>query len=87
MTGRVSNHKIAFAPAITLPVLTNERIPKMFVTLSERFDVIPIPLSGLNRIIYDQKINKFVRYLLFPIDEIGIFFDTLRLSKRNKASL
>jgi glycosyltransferase involved in cell wall biosynthesis len=87
MTGRVSDHKIAFAPAVTLPVLTNERIPMMFVTLSEHFDVIPIPLSGLNRVIYDQKINKFVRYLLFPIDEIGIFFDTLRLSKRNKASL
>lgn len=87
MTGEVSNHKIAFAPAVTLPVSTNERIPKMFVTLSERFDVIPIPLSRLNRIIYDQRINKLVRYLLFPVDEIGIFFVTLRSSKRNNASL
>jgi glycosyltransferase involved in cell wall biosynthesis len=87
MTDKLSNHKIAFAPAITLPVLTNERIPKMFLTLSERFDVIPVPLSRLNRVIYDQKINKFVRYLLFPVDEISIFLDTLRLSRRNKASL
>ncbi|MDD1767524.1 MAG: glycosyltransferase family 4 protein [Methanomassiliicoccales archaeon] len=78
---------IAFAPAVSLPVMTNERIPKMFVTLSKRFDVVPIPLSRFNRIAYDQKVNKFARYLLFPLDELVIFFNSVRLSKKHKVAL
>ncbi|MDD1769271.1 MAG: glycosyltransferase, partial [Methanomassiliicoccales archaeon] len=82
-----SKQVIAFAPAVSLPVLTNERIPKMFVTLSQRFDVIPVPLSRLNRLVYDQKVNKLARYIFFPLDELLISLNSLRLSKQRKAAL
>jgi glycosyltransferase involved in cell wall biosynthesis len=79
--------RIAFLPAVQLPILTNERIPKMFSVLSRHFEVVPVPLSRFNRFVYDQQINKFPRYVLFFLDELMIFLKTLLLSKRSKAAL
>lgn len=79
--------RIAFLPAVQLPILTNERIPKMFSALSRHFEVIPVPLSRLNHFVYDQGINKFPRYMLFMLDESLVFLKTLLMSKRNKVAL
>jgi glycosyltransferase involved in cell wall biosynthesis len=79
--------RIAFLPAVQLPILTNERIPKMFLTLSKHFDIVPVPLSRFNRLVYDQQIDKLPRYLMFLLDEFLIFLKTLVLSKRNNVSL
>lgn len=78
---------IAFLPAVKLPVLTNERTPRMFSVLSRHFEVVPIPLSRINHLVYDQQINKFARYLLFFLDEFQISLKTLISSKRNKVFL
>lgn len=59
----------------------------MFVTLSKRFEIVPVPLGRIDRIVYDQKINKFIRYLLFPLDEILISLNSVRLSKKHMATL
>jgi glycosyltransferase involved in cell wall biosynthesis len=72
---------------VRLPILTNERMPKMFSVLSRHFEVVPVPLSRFNRFVYDQQINKLPRYVLFFLDELLIFLSTLILSKRNKVSL
>jgi len=87
MRSATSARRIAFAPAVSLPVQTNERIPKMFLALSDCFEVIPIPLSKFNKSVYDQHVNKLARYLLFLIDEFITFKNCLVLSKRHGASL
>ncbi len=59
----------------------------MFLALSERFEVIPIQVSNLDRIVYDQNVNKFARYCLFLFDEAMIFFRTLRMSREKDIEL
>ncbi len=50
----------------------------MLRTLRTRFRVEEVPSSRFSKLIYDQKVNKLARYLLFPLEEWALFFGTLR---------
>ncbi|MCQ5375853.1 MAG: glycosyltransferase family 4 protein [Methanomassiliicoccales archaeon] len=84
---RPQKKRIAFVPAVSLPITTNERVPKMFLALSMYYDVCPIAPSKFNRIVYDQGLNKFLRYFFFVIDEFLLFFATLRAFRSNRIDL
>jgi glycosyltransferase involved in cell wall biosynthesis len=77
--------KIAYVPETPAGAKTTERTPKLFAVLSERYDVVPIPTSRYNRVVYDQGIGRVARYLLFLVDEIFIFIATLLRCHRERA--
>ncbi|MDH7507845.1 MAG: glycosyltransferase family 4 protein [Methanomassiliicoccales archaeon] len=79
--------RIAFVPAVSLPVTTNERVPKMFLALSKYYDIYPISPSKLNHLVYDQKYNKFLRYFFFTIDEFLLFLGTIKAIRTNGIDL
>jgi len=79
--------KVIFVPEMKAAGVSNERSPKLFEMLSERFQVTGIPMSRVNRIVYDQKVSKPMRYLLFPLDEGITFWRTLRALRRQPGAL
>lgn len=81
------DESIVFVPEIKPVGVTNERSPKLFEMLSERFSVVGISVSRLNQIVYDQRVNKPTRYLLFPLDEGVTFWRTLRALRQQSSAL
>lgn len=75
---------LVFVPEIHPSGVTNERSPKLFEMLSRRHRVIGIPMNRVNRTVYDQKVCKPVRYLLFSYDELLTFWRTLRALRGGK---
>ncbi len=78
---------MVFVPGVPLDRENTERTPKMRALLTDWFEVVPVPTRSLNKKVYDQKGNRFLRYVMFLADEVLIFFDTLRVSKREHADL
>ena len=67
---------LVFVPHLE-SMTTSERSPMMLRTLRSLFPVKEVPSSRFARLIYDQKVNKLARYLLFPLEEWALFYGTL----------
>jgi glycosyltransferase involved in cell wall biosynthesis len=72
-----SKARVIFVPHVE-STATSERSPMMLRTLRTRFRVEEVPSSRFGKIIYDQKVNRLARYLLFPLEEWALFYGTLR---------
>jgi glycosyltransferase involved in cell wall biosynthesis len=79
--------RITFAPRVAIDPWNSERTPKLLSILSDRYDVVTVPRSGFSKIIYDQKVNKTARYLLFPFDLLLNLIATIRATNRNESRL
>ena len=72
-----SKARVIFVPHVE-STPTSERSPMMLRTLRTRFRVEEVPSSRFGKLIYDQKVNRLARYLLFPLEEWALFYGTLR---------
>lgn len=80
-------NKIIFIPYVKPDPHTSERTPKLLHILSEWKEVIPIFLNDLDNKVYDQKVNRFQRYVLFILSESKTFFKILSHGRRNRDSI
>jgi glycosyltransferase involved in cell wall biosynthesis len=68
-------------------VLTNERSPKMRELVSERFNMIGVPVSPRSDKVYDQSINRMARYILFLYDEWYMFRGALKAMRQTSGKM
>lgn len=62
----------------------SERTPKLLYLLSQWFEVEAIPTGKMDRMVYDQAGNRFLRYILFVFNEFALVWTTLRQGKRSR---
>ena len=79
--------KIMFLPWVDTSSSSSERTPQLLRQLSQWYDVVSVQPGPLNKLVYDQKISNIARYVLFIIDELDIFFRSLRIARNEKVSL
>lgn len=78
--------RIAFIPKVEVDPANSERTPKLLYLLSQWYEVEAVPAGRLDKVVYDQKGNRFSRYVLFVLNEMLITWSTLRVGKRSKVS-
>jgi glycosyltransferase involved in cell wall biosynthesis len=70
--------RVVFVPKVKTAGITSERSPKMLEMLSSIYDVEAVSPGKVNDFVFDQKRNKFARYMLFPLDVAVNMLRTLR---------
>ena len=78
---------ILFVPAMDTRKRTSERSPRLQLVLAERYSVSPVERSAFSRKVYDPKVWRPFRYLLFPVDLAVVTVRTWRTAKRTEARL
>ena len=83
----MSSPKVIFLPWDEVDPSNTERTPKLLHLISQWYPVVPVRPGRLNQTVYDQKVDRTARYLLFTLDEFNIFLTTLRAARREDVSL
>jgi len=83
----MSRPKVIFLPWVKVDPSTTERTPKLLHLISQWYEAVPVRPGRFNRMVYDQGVNRMLRYMLFALDEIDTFLSTLRTAKREDAEL
>ncbi len=78
--------RIAFIPQVGVDPTSSERTPKLLYLLSQWYEVEAVPAGQLDKRVYDQKGNRFSRYVLFVLNELLITWTTLRVGRRRQVS-
>lgn len=79
--------RVMFIPWVEVDPSNTERTPKLLRLLSQWYEVVPVRPGRFNKMIYDQKGNRFLRYVLFLLEEASLFLSALSTAKRENVSL
>ncbi len=79
--------RVMFLPWVEAAPSSSERTPQLLSQLSCWYHVVSVRPGRFNKMVYDQKVSRVARYILFLADEVDIFIRTLRAARREKVSL
>ena len=83
----MSRPRVIFLPWTEANTSSSERTPQLLRQMSQWYHIVPVRPGRFNHMVYDQKVPRAARYMLFVADEIDIFLRTLRAAHRKSVSL